>query len=121
MDGNNFKGNYYNSKIAPDDAVCFQRYSFGGRGNPTPQSGLFEFSSFALMRIGQIRRISRKNLFPQIAAGLLHALTAKMPFIQSAIVYCNVSGNIDLRDAWKLFHDRQLAGNYTKISKMLIP
>ena len=35
MDGNNFKGNYYNSKIAPDDAVCFQRYSFGGRGNPT--------------------------------------------------------------------------------------
>ena len=37
-----------------------------------------------------------------------------MPFIQSAIVYCNVSGNSDLRDAWKLFHDRQVAGNYTK-------
>ncbi len=114
MDGNNFKGNYYNSKIAPMMPFAFRGILWWQGESDALKAGYPEFSSFALDEDEDRYGEYLEKLVLTYRNGFTTCLDGKMPFIQSAIVYCNVSGNIDLRDAWKLFHDRQLAGNYTK-------
>lgn len=114
MDGDNFKGNYYNSKIAPMMPFAFRGILWWQGESDALKAGYPEFSSFAIDENEDRYGEYLEKLVSTYRSGFTTCLDGKMPFIQSAIVYCNVSGNIDLRDAWKLFHDRQVAGNYTK-------
>lgn len=114
MDGNNFKGNYYNSKIAPMMPFAFRGILWWQGESDSLKYDYPAFSAFALDENSDRYGEYLEKLVSTYRSGFTTCLDGKMPFIQSAIVYCNVSGNIGLRDAWKLFHDRQVAGNYTK-------
>lgn len=114
MDGKNYKGNYYNTMIAPMMPFAFRGILWWQGESDALKYDYDAFSSFSPDEDADRYGEYLEKLVSTYRSGFTACDDGSMPFIQSAIVYCNVSGIDNLRAAWQTFHDRQVSGNYTE-------
>ena len=114
MDGKNYKGNYYNTMIAPMMPFAFKGIIWWQGESDALKYSYPEFSTFSLLPLSDRYGEYLEKLVNTYRTGFTSCVDGSMPFIQSGLVYCNVSGNTDLSRAWDLFNSRVLSGKYTK-------
>lgn len=114
MDGSNYKGNYYNTMIAPMMPFAFKGILWWQGESDALKYGYPEFSTFDFTPENDRYGEHLEKLVNTYREGFTSCVDGSMPFIQSGLVYCSVSGIENLRTAWATFKKRQLSGRYTE-------
>ena len=114
MDGSNYKGNYYNSMIAPMMPFAFKGILWWQGESDALKYSYPAFSTFDIYEENDRYGEYLAKLVSTYRNGFTSCVDGSMPFIQSGIVYCNIFGIADLKEAWARFRDRQVSGKYTE-------